>query len=135
MSDKYNPHPFSGYACEHFLSLHRDKLDGLYSFSLQLEALALPDLASRLDFLLGQEVQGEINSIVEKLAATSIPVEKKNNQDRRSSKKHKVCISVMIRLIWIPKLRYHATHAYPAPTKTVPFHLSKVHLSPHKRRA
>jgi hypothetical protein len=81
LTGKYNPIDYV-LACERLLALPPEELDAGYSLGLQRDALQFPDLAARLDYLLGPWVQSELVALVEKVEATSLDVERKNHQDR-----------------------------------------------------
>ena len=85
LSRVYNLHGYVT-AIEHFLDLADNQLDVGYSLPLRSEALQLGDRADALLFLTGDTVQREIEEICELASCTSLDVERKHYQDKRSEK-------------------------------------------------
>eukprot|EP00973_Karenia_brevis_P046153 6396182-Karenia_brevis.AAC.1 len=73
-------------ACEEFLSLHASKLDDGYSAPLQKEALAKGSYAASLAYLTSDSIQSELEGLFRNASASSLEVERKHQQDKRSEK-------------------------------------------------
>lgn len=88
LTQQYNA---TGYvvACEAFLTLDSSVLDTGYSQPLQVDAWRCGSFAAALSFLLSASVQQEIVDILKKSHSTTLPVERKNYLDRRSTSKDK----------------------------------------------
>ena len=70
-------------AVNDFLQLPTERLDAGYSLVLQQEALALGTQAT--EYLLGEEIQREIDDVLKRGAATSLRVERKHQVDKRNT--------------------------------------------------
>ncbi|CAK0828358.1 unnamed protein product [Prorocentrum cordatum] len=89
MTKKWNGDDASPFA-EAFLEVPVDKLDMGYSVPLQMRAKEAGDLAARLEFLMSDEIQGELERIFACSEATSLDGERKHSRDKSLCKKDRV---------------------------------------------
>ena len=85
LTKKYNQ-DFFGVAILDFLNTQERFLDAGYSLPLQRDAYRCGSgsVVDVVSFIMSAEVQDELTGILEKASASSLDVERKHNQDKRS---------------------------------------------------
>ena len=80
-------------AVEEFLETPDDELDAGYSLELKMEALRQGTLAAAMAYLLASDIQDELVQIFEHASCTSLDVERKHYQDRKSEGRKYMSVS------------------------------------------